>query len=251
MPRWGIALLAAVALVSCGGSAEEPTRPPARTPTPLDHTSTGTITGVVRFEGTPPPMGTLPLAGWAGCAEQHAGPVPTGDALVHDGLVENAFVYIKLGLGNRVFAVPTTPVVIDQRGCVYRPRVVGAQVGQPIEFVNDDPTLHNVHGTPQQSSPWNFTMPVQGSRRTLRIEAPEVMVSVRCDLHPWMQGWIGVLDHPYFAVTGPDGRFTLPDVPPGDYVVAAWHERFGVRETRVSLPPKGTAEVTFTFTPTG
>jgi len=248
--RW-MALAAAVALAACGSSSDERGGVPARTPTPLDHTSTGTIAGIVRLEGTPPPMGTLPLAGWAACAEQHQGPVPTGDVLVHDGLVENAFVYVKEGLGNRVFAVPTAAVTIDQRGCVYHPRVVGAQVGQPIEFVNDDATLHNVHGTPRDSSPWNFTMPIQGSRRTLRIDAPEVMVSVRCDLHPWMQGWIGVLDHPYFAVTGADGRFALEDVPPGDYVVAAWHERFGVRETRVTLPPKGTAEVTFTFTPPG
>jgi plastocyanin len=250
MRPWGIALLAAAALAACGGSGDRGGAP-ARTPTPLDHTSTGTIAGVVRFDGTPPPMGTLPLAGWAGCADEYHGAVPTGDVLVHDGLVENAFVYIKEGLGTRVFAVPTAPVVIDQRGCVYRPRVVGAQVGQPIEFVNDDPTLHNVHGTPHDSSPWNFTMPVQGSRRTVRLEKPEVMVSVRCDLHPWMQGWIGVVDHPYFAVTGADGRFKLDDVPPGDYVVAAWHERFGVREMHVSLPPKGTAEATFTFVPSG
>jgi len=138
-------------------------------------------------------------------------------------------------------------VVIDQKGCLYVPRVVGAQVYQPIEFLNSDPTLHNVHGQPKNSAAWNVALSRKGVQRTIRVPTEEVMISVRCDLHPWMQGWIGVLDHPYFGVTAADGTVQLANVPPGDYVVAAWHERFGTRETRVTLPPSGSASVNITF----
>jgi len=238
-------MLAVVVLLAACGGGESP--PPVRTPTPLDPTTTGTIAGEVRFEGTVPPMGTLQLGSFAECATQHPAPVPAGDALVANGKVENAFVWLKDGLGDRVFAVPTSPVVVDQVGCLYRPRVVGAQVGQTIRFVNGDPFLHNVHGTPSKSSAWNVSLARKGAEREIRIDHPEIMVSVRCDLHPWMQGWIGVVDHPFFAVTGPDGAFRLEGVPPGDYTVGVWHERFGRGETRVSLAPRGTATATFTL----
>ena len=172
-----------------------------------------------------------------------------GDALVKDGQVENAFVYIKEGLGDRGFAVPAQPVVIDQKGCLYEPHVAGAQVGQGIEFRNSDAVLHNVHGSPKDSSAFNVALPRQGAERTITVDHPEVMISVRCDLHPWMQGWLGVLDHPYFGVSGADGRVTLKDVPAGDYVIGVWHERFGTREAKVSVTPKASASASVTFTP--
>jgi plastocyanin len=218
-----------------------------RASTPLDPSTVGTITGTVVFQGTPPPMKSLPLSGDPQCAAQHPGPVLADDALVRDGRVENVFVYVRDGLGERTFAVPDTPVTIDQVGCVYRPHVIGAQTCQPIQFVNSDALLHNVHGMPERSAPWNFGMAVKGSKRTVRIEKPEVAVEVRCDVHPWMRAYLGVVSHPYFAVTGADGRFTLADVPPGDYVVASWHERFGTRESRVTLGAKETKQVSFTY----
>ncbi len=193
-------------------------------------------------------MTEIRFGGFSECSSQHGGPVPTGDALVHDGMVENAFVYVRRGLEDRVFAVPIEPVEIDQAGCLYRPRVAGARAGQTIRFVNGDPLLHNVHGTPKASPGWNVSLPRQGAAREIRVDRPEVMVSVRCDLHPWMQGWIGVVDHPYFAVTGRDGRYTLPDVPSGDYTVAVWHERLGTQESRVTVAAKGTVDAPFTFT---
>lgn len=243
--RLGLLLLA-LAAAGCGGQSacDAP-----RTPTPLDRATTGTVSGTVRFDGTPPPMTMLSLGAEPACAGQHQGPVPAGDVLVKDGRVENAFVYVKEGLGDRVFAAPAEPVTIDQRGCLYHPRVTGAVTCQEIVFLNSDPLLHNVHGTPHDSRAWNFSMGVQGSRRSIRVDKPEVAVEVRCDVHPWMRAFIGVVDHPYFAVTGADGSFTLRDVPPGDYVVASWHERFGTREARVTLPPRGTADVTLTYAP--
>jgi len=220
---------------------------PPRTPTPLDHAVTGTVAGDVRVAGAVPAMTQVRFSGFPECGAQHREPVPAGDLRVQDGKLAGAFVWLKDGLGDRVFAIPTEPVEIDQSGCLYQPRVAGARVGQTIRFVNGDPLLHNVHGTPKASPPWNVSLSRRGAMREIRLDRPEIMVAVRCDLHPWMQAWLGIVDHPYFAVTGPDGAFTLPDVPPGDYTLAVWHERLGTRETRITLPPKGTATATFTY----
>lgn len=246
--RWRLALASLLLVLSaCGGSDAPPPAPP-RQPTPLVLATTGTISGQVRFEGTPPPMKEIRFGSFAECAAQHPGPVDGGDALVHDGLVQNAFVYIADGLGNRVFTIPDTAVEIDQRGCLYVPHVAGAQVGQLITFLNDDPAIHNVHGTPAGAPAWNFVLPRRGAERQLRILQPDVAVSLRCDLHPWMQAWIGVVDHPYFAVTGADGAFRLANVPPGTYTITAWHERFGTQSQQVTLAEHGTATVDLAFT---
>jgi plastocyanin len=233
-------LLAAALAGACGGGDDAP---PRREATPLDTTTTGTIAGTVRFEGAVPPMSEINFGSFAECAAVHDTPVLTNDALVRNGKVQNAIVYVKEGLGDRTFAAPETPVAIDQHGCLYEPRVAGAQVGQPIVYKNSDRTLHNVHGKPEASGGWNFALSRQGSERAMRIDHAEVAVSVRCDLHPWMQGWIGVFDHPYFAVTGPDGAFSLANLPPGTYVIAAWHERLGTAEHTVTLAARGAETV--------
>lgn len=236
--------LALLVLVGCGGGdGGECDRPP--TPTPLDRSTTGTITGTVTLSGAVPSMAPVRMSGE--CATLHKEPVVAGDALVHDGKVENAFVYVKDGLGDRVFAAPTEPVVVDQTGCLYRPHVAGAQTCQPLTFRNSDGFLHNVHGTPTVSSQWNFSMAMQGSTRSVRLPKPDVPVEVRCDVHPWMRAYVGVVAHPYFAVTGADGRFTLRDVPPGEYVIASWHERFGTHEAHVTLGAKDTKDVAIAY----
>lgn len=236
-----LALWLVVAIGTGCGSGED-TAPP-REPTPLDTATTGTLAGTVRFGGAVPPMSPINFGSFVECASVHDAPVLTNDVLVHDGRVENAIVWIRDGLGDRVFAVPETVVEIDQRGCIYAPRVVGVRVGQPILYKNSDRTLHNVHGKPEASSNWNFALSRPGSERTITVDRAEVGISVRCDLHPWMQGWLGAFDHPYFAVTGPDGAFSLPNVPPGTYVIAAWHERLGTTERTVTLAARGTETV--------
>ena len=243
--RREIFLIALVALAACtGGESEIPARGPA---TPIDPATTGTIAGHVTFAGEPPPESELRLAGDAACATAHEGPVRAGDVRVKDGKVENAFVWLKDGLGNLVFELPKEAVVIDQRGCIYQPRFAGAQTGQEIKFLNSDSTLHNVHTLPKNSSPVNFGMSRKGTDRSIRIAKPEVMVGIKCDVHPWMRAYIGVLDHPYFMLTGADGAFRIEKVPAGDYTLGAWHERFGTREAKLKVEAGKTSETTFEY----
>ena len=241
-------LLAMLALAS--GCEREPAGVPiaGRTPSPLDTRQTGAIDGTVRFTGTPPEPVVVDVTADPACAAAHAGGFRTREVEVADGRVAQVFVYVARGLEDRVFAMPAEPVVIDQRGCTYAPRVAGVRTGQSIEFVNSDDTLHNVHGMPRASAAWNFGMAFQGTRRKLTIAHPEVMVPIGCNVHPWMRAYLGVVDHPYFAVTDASGAFHLAGVPAGTYVLAAWHERLGTQERTVVVPAEGTVTADFTFT---
>lgn len=240
--------LALALLLLLAACSHPDTGPPVRAPaTPLDPETAGTIEGRVIYLGTPPSAAEIEFAGDPACTAVHPAKADAGDVLVRDGRVENAFVYIERGLEGRVFERPKEPSRIDQRGCLYAPRVTGAETGQSIEFLNSDPTLHNVHTQPERSSGTNFGMAVQGARRSIHIDEPEVMVRVRCDVHPWMRAYVGVLDHPYFTVTGKDGAFRLGNVPAGEYTVAVWHERFGKRDARVVVRAQQTTSAEFRF----
>lgn len=232
-------------LSACGGSG--PPKPP-RQPTPLDMSRVGTISGSIHFEGPVPERSILQLGGWSECAAQHEGTVYAGDVLVTNGKLQNALVYIKHGLGERVFVVPEQPVLNDQKGCVFLPRVMAVQVDQQIRYLNSDRTAHNVHGLPANSSQWNFSLGLKGAARTISVGAEETGIEVKCDIHGWMRGYVGVFDHPYFALSGEDGSFTLNNVPPGEYTLEAWHERFGMQSQKVALSAKGEETVEMTFT---
>ena len=231
-------------LFACNSST--PPKPP-RQPTPLDLSTVGTISGSIHFAGSMPEQSVLQLGGWSECAAQHEGTVYAGDVLVTNGRLQNALVYIKDGLGERVFAVPEKPVANDQKGCVFLPRIMALQVDQQLRYRNSDPMAHNVHGLPHNSSHWNFSLGLKGTSRNVTVAAEEVGIEVKCDIHGWMRSYLGVFDHPYFALSGTDGSFLLRNVPPGEYTIEAWHERFGVRSQRISLPEKGEAVVEMTF----
>lgn len=247
-PRAAV-LLVAVALALGCERGHEPVVVASPAPSPLDTAEAGTIAGTVRFAGTAPEPVVVNVATDPTCARLHPDGLRQSAVETADGGLAHVFVYIKSGLGERVFAVPSAPVVIDQRGCAYAPHVAGVRAGQAIEFVNGDDTLHNVHGMPHASPAWNFGMAFQGARRTLTIAHPEVMVAIRCDVHPWMRAYLGVVDHPYFAVTAASGAFRMAGVPPGTYVLAAWHERLGAQERTVVLPARGVAAADFTYSP--
>jgi len=140
---------------------------------------------------------------------------------------------------------PAAPVVFDQKGCHYEPHVFGIQAGQPLEILNSDDALHNVHALPKNTQEFNLGMPIKGMKLTKTFTAPEVAVKIKCEVHPWMAAYAGVLDHPFYAVTGEDGSFSLKDLPPGEYVVEAWHEKYGTQTQTVKVPE--TSEVSFTF----
>lgn len=231
---------------ACGGGQEQ--AKPTRQPTPLDLSTVATISGQVRFEGTVPAPTEVQLSGWSECAAQHPQGNPRADdVLVTDSKLQNALVYIKEGLGDRIFAVPTEPVSIDQKGCIFVPRVAAVQVDQPLKFLNSDPLAHNVHGFAQKAQAWNVSLSVKGTSRTIKLDKPEAMIEVKCDIHPWMRAYVGAFDHPYFAVSGADGSFTLKNLPPGEYTIEAWHERFGTRSQKVTVGARETKEVVLTF----
>ena len=162
----------------------------------------------------------------------------------------NVFVYIKDGLGNYSFDVPTEPATIDQKECRYHPHVFGMRVGQPLQIINSDPTLHNIHATPKANSEFNNGQPIQGMKtsHTFTQKEATTIVPFKCDVHGWMNAYVGVLEHPYFAVSKPDGTFSIPNLPPGTYTLAAWHERLGEQTMSVTVAAKeAKADANFTF----
>jgi len=239
-----LALVAAVA--SCSQSESGPPTPRG-TVIPVDEATAGSIVVQVSYTGTPPAPRVINMSGTPACAALHTAEVVDPALVVTNGRVANAVVYIQSGFGNRGFASPTTPVVIDQKGCLYDPHVVALMLGQPLEFRNSDQEAHNVHGRPQQADGWNFLMSRPNSTRQITLGKPEVGIPVSCDVHPWMRAYVSVFDTPYFAVTPADGTATLRSVPPGDYVVAVWHETLGTLTQPVSLPASGAAHVDFVF----
>ena len=159
----------------------------------------------------------------------------------------NVFVYVKDGLGNYMFDPPTTPATIDQKDCRYHPHVFGMQVGQPLEILNSDPTLHNIHAVAKNNREFNNGQPMQGMKTTHTFTAKEVMVPFKCDVHGWMNAYVGVLDHPFFAVTDASGSFNLKSLPPGTYTIEAWHEKLGTQTQTVTIGAKETKDIAFTF----
>ena len=153
----------------------------------------------------------------------------------------NVFVYVKDGLGNYVYDTPTTPATIDQKDCRYHPHVFGMRVGQPLEIINSDPTLHNIHALPKVNMEFNNGQPIQGMKMTHTFTAKEVMIPFKCDVHGWMNAYVGVLDHPYFAVTDASGNFEIKLAPAGKCRLMVWQEAVGYRNGEKG---KGGEEIT-------
>jgi plastocyanin len=161
--------------------------------------------------------------------------------------LQNVFVYVKDGLGDRTFPAPQTPIVLDQKGCKYMPHVFGVQVGQPVQIRNSDPTLHNVHAVPRVNAEFNFGQPAGVPEATKTFDKPEIMVPFRCDVHGWMAAYGGVVPHPFFAVTAQDGSYEIKGLPAGTYTIEAWHERFGVQTQTVTVDGTGPGTAALSF----
>lgn len=209
----------------------------------------GTVTGKVNFTGTPPAPQKIDMNADPACASLHTEPMMTEEVVVNpDNTLRNVFVYVKEGLEGKTFEAPKEPAVMDQKGCHYVPHVFGIQAGQTLQIVNSDSTLHNVHGMPTASKEFNLGMPIQGMKLDRKFDKPEVMVKFKCDVHPWMNAYAGVLTHPYFSVSGDGGTFEIKDLPVGSYGVEAWHEKYGTQTQNITVDDAGTATVDFTFT---
>ncbi len=237
-----------VLAVACGS---EPAAPPAVTGggVAVDAATAGSLSGRITFTGVPPAADILQMGTDQACVTDGVAEKPSDAVLVDpSGGLENVFVYVKDGLDSKYsFPVPNTPAVLDQVGCRYHPRVVGVQLGQPLDVVNSDDTLHNVHALPVENTEFNEGQPLRGMRMSHMFTAPEVMVRFKCNVHAWMTAYVGVVPHPFFAVTASDGSFSIPGLPPGTYTIEAWHEVFGRKTGQVTIGEREAVTLSFEF----
>jgi plastocyanin len=243
------ALCVAVLGSACGGGStpQESSAPaPAAVVTnPVDPATAGAISGAIKLEGTPPANPPINMGSDPYCMKQGAAVTPT--FVVSGAGLQNVFIYVKDGLGNLKFPVPATAVTLDQKGCAYTPRVFGIQVGQSLDIVNSDETLHNIHALPMANREFNRGQALQGMKYTTVFTTPEVMLPFKCDVHKWMNAWVGVVDHPFYAVSGAGGRFEIKGLPPGTYTIEAWHEKLGAQTQMVTVGAKEAKAISFTF----
>jgi len=253
-----LSLMLTLGVAACGGGSQpapaSTTEPAAPAAPAVDPATAATVAGKVSLEGALPANQPIRMNADPACVAANKGTSPTQETYVGEGgSLGNVFVYVQSGLSG-TFPAPTTAVVLDQKGCRYIPHVFGVQVGQPIEIVNSDPTLHNVHATPKTNGEFNTAQPIQGMKtsHTFTAKEADVVVPFKCDVHGWMSASVGVLDHPYFAVTKTDGSFTIPNLPPGTYTLAAWHERLGTQTQSITVAAKDSkSDANFTFKAAG
>jgi plastocyanin len=251
-----LSVLLAVSVAACGGGSKPADdldlggAVPSGSGPKVDAATAGELKGTVMIDGMAPKNEAIRMNADPVCQREAKGPQTqeTYEVGTDGKSLANVFVYVKDGLGNYSYDPPTTMAVIDQKECRYHPHVFGMRVGQPLEIVNDDPTLHNIHAIPKVNSEFNNGQPIQGMKMTHTFDKPEVMVPFKCDVHGWMNAYVGVLDHPYFAVTDETGSFDIKNLPPGTYTIEAWHEKLGTMQQMVTIGEKETKDANFTFT---
>jgi plastocyanin len=205
------------------------------------------LKGTVKYGDAQPKLKKLDMMADPVCMGLHSAVTRSETVLVNpNGTLKNVFVYVKEGLEGQSFETPAEKVVFDQKGCMYDPHVLGVQVGQPIEMLNSDDTLHNVHALAKENKEFNYGMPFKGMALPAQFDTEEIMVKMKCDVHPWMKAYIGVVAHPHFSVTDDEGVFDLGELPDGEYTIEAWHEHYGTQMQKVTLPGEA---VIFDFTP--
>lgn len=211
-----------------------------------------TITGTVKYDGAVPKFKEIKMDADPICLTHHKGPVYPQTLVLGDGnTLGNVFVYVKSGLTKKDYPVPTEPLILDQKGCQYEPHVAGVRVGQPVKILNPDGTLHNVHSLSKINPEFNLAMPKFRTETTQIFNKPEFMFALKCDVHPWMLGWLSVMDHPFFSTTQKDGQFKIADLPAGTYEIEAWHEKLGKKQMSITVTDDENKTIDFTFSKPG
>jgi plastocyanin len=213
-----------------------------------DAASAGSIDGTIRFAGAIPAPKLIDMSDDPACVEAHHGRAHDASIMVgpNKGLA-NVFLFVEKGLEGKRFEVPATPVVIDQTGCWFVPRVLGIEVGQVLRVVNSDPVTHNIHPMAMVNREWNHSQGPGDPPIDRRFVKPEIMIPVKCNIHSWMHAYIGVVSNPYFAVSDSTGSFKIPNLPPGTYTIAAWQEKLGMQRQTVAVGPSGAVHLHFVF----
>jgi hypothetical protein len=216
----------------------------------------GTVTGKVSLNGEAPAAQKIDMSQDANCAAKNKDPM-TETVVAKDGKLANVFVYVKEGttadgkkIADYTFDTPSAEVVLDQNGCHYVPHVIGMQPNQKLKVTNSDPTGHNIHALPKSGSgneEWNESQPGGAGPIIKTFKRSEILVPVKCNQHPWMKAYVGVVKHPFYAVSKEDGTFEIKGLPAGTYTVVAWHEKFGEKTAQVKIDPKGTVTSDFAF----
>ena len=241
---WAFASVIVFASAACGAGGGSDEAAPAA---PVDPATVGNVLGTITLEGTAPAPEQIRMNSDPNCLTEATNTQTEYYVVGDGGVLANVFVYVKEGLEGRTFAPATGTMTLNQDGCRWHPHVLGLRVGQTLEILNSDPTLHGIHATPSANTEFNVAQPFEGMRIERTFTTPEIMAPFRCDVHRWMSAYVRVLDHPYFAVTGEDGAFDISGLPPGDYVIEAWHERLWMQMQNVTIGERATTELNFTF----
>jgi hypothetical protein len=209
---------------------------------------TAEIKGSIKFNGKAPRRRKVDMGADEQCTKMHEKAPLDETVIVNDnGTLRNVFVWVKKGLDGWTFPVPSEAKVLEQKGCTYVPHVFGIMVGQALTVRNGDDTMHNIHGLGQKNAEFNFSQPKKGQEDVRKFANTEVMLKVKCDVHGWMSSYAGVVPHPFYAVSGEDGSFKLPALPPGEYEIEVWHEKYGTQTATVKLGDKESKQLDFTF----
>jgi plastocyanin len=235
----------ALGILGCGGHGSSESPAPTAS---VDPATSGSVTGTVTLDGPPPASKPIDMSASPACVQ--ANPAPVTPPIVVTGArggLANVVVYVKDGLASYRYDAPTETAVLQQRNCMYAPHVVALMTGQPFEVQNNDPTMHNVHPMPKHNRQWSTSQPAGSAALKETFTRPEFAMSVLCNVHPWMRSTVFVFDHPYFAVTSDTGTFELKNLPPGTYTIEAWHESYAAEDQTVTVGPKETKAVAFTF----
>jgi hypothetical protein len=255
--KYWIALTVTLALflAACGGAKEEakteaPAAAPAATAPPIDEANAATVSGKVSFTGDKPRVANISMDATPACARQHSTPQKSEEVVLNgNGTLKNVFVWVKSGLPDRQWPTPATNAALDQKTCIYNPHVLAVMVNQNIDVTNSDPTNHNIHPQPTVNREWNESQPPQGEKKVKSFPREEAVppIAVKCNVHPWMRSYVAVVSHPFFAVTGDDGSFTIKGLPPGEYTIEAWHEKYGKQEQKIKVEAKQSATADFSY----